>query len=153
MREVKYYAFNSNTTLTNYYPCQITYEGITYQSSEAIFQSRKTLDSSRWAAYANVTPDESKRMGRAEVLRPDWDKVKFQIMYSILEAKFNQVPEFRKELMSTGDAVLIEDTTGWHDNIWGICSCPECTNKPYSNLLGLALTLLREIKRGAQYDT
>ena len=147
MREIKYFAFTSDTTLTNYYPCKITFGGITYQSSEAIYQSRKTIDSTRWAAYANLTPEESKRMGRSEVLRSDWNDVKFQIMYSAIEAKFEQVPEFREELMSTGDAILIEDTTGWHDNTWGICSCEACKNKPYSNLLGLALTVLRETKK------
>ena len=152
MREIKYYAFSGETTLTNFYPCKITYEGITYNSSEAIYQSRKTLDSSRWASYADVTPSESKKMGRAETLRPDWNKVKFWIMYSIVEAKFNQVPEFRKELMATGDALIIEDTTHWHDNTWGICACDACQSKPYSNLLGLALTLLREQKKGEGYN-
>lgn len=152
MREIKYYAFSGKTTLTNFYPCKINYEGITYHSSEAIFQSRKTLDSSRWARYANVTPAESKKMGRAEELRPDWESVKFQVMYSILEAKFDQVPEFRKELMSTGDAIIVENTTGWHDNTWGICSCDKCQNKPFSNLLGLALTILRETKKGEGYS-
>lgn len=46
-------------------------------------------------------------------------------------------------LMLTGEEQLLENTTGWHDNTWGDCSCPKCKNITGQNLLGKALMEVR----------
>ncbi len=47
--------------------------------------------------------------------------------------------ECMRELMETRDNIIIEDTTGWHDNIWGYCTCDKCKNKEHKNYLGKIL--------------
>ena len=47
---------------------------------------------------------------RQNPLRPDWEKVKDEVMLQALRMKFNQHPEISKELLATGDAILIEHT-------------------------------------------
>lgn len=41
-------------------------------------------------------------------------------MYIVVKEKFKQNLNLRAALISTGDAILVEDTTTWHDNFWGI---------------------------------
>ena len=64
-------------------------------------------------------------------------------MCDIVYAKFSQNEKLKELLLNTGTAYIMEDTTGWHDNIWGHCSCDRCKSKPSKNLLGLALMFTR----------
>lgn len=50
----------------------------------------------------------------------------------------------RAILLSTEDEELVEDTTGWHDNIWGDCSCPKCQYIKGRNKLGKILMQVRD---------
>lgn len=54
-----------------------------------------------------------------------------------------QNEKLKELLLNTGTEYIMEDTTGWHDNIWGHCSCDRCKSKPSKNLLGLALMFTR----------
>lgn len=49
-----------------------------------------------------------------------------------------------KELINTGDLYLVENTTGWHDNTCGECTCVECKYKEHHNYLGKILMEVRE---------
>ena len=62
---------------------------------------------------------EAKRLGRRVDLRPDWERVKDDVMHAVLQAKF-AVPELRDALLATGDAELVESNT-WGDVYWGVC--------------------------------
>ena len=77
------------------------------------------------------------------MLRGDWEDVKFGIMVYILLCKFTQDEQCKQLLLGTGDAVIIENTTRWHDNIWGNCACPKCQHIEGKNLLGKASMLTR----------
>jgi ribA/ribD-fused uncharacterized protein len=79
----------------------------------------------------------------AAKLRSDWEDVKALLMIDVLHAKFTQHPELAKVLLSTGNATLVEDTTGWHDNTWGNCDCERCANIKGKNLLGKSLMEVR----------
>ena len=57
--------------------------------------------------------------------------------------KMAENKELGEVLKSTGDASIVEDTTGWHDNLWGSCSCPRCDGITGQNLLGKALMEVR----------
>jgi predicted NAD-dependent protein-ADP-ribosyltransferase YbiA (DUF1768 family) len=59
--------------------------------------------------------------------------------------KFSQHPELQNILLETGDTYIEENTTGWHDNIWGNCHCPKCQKIKGQNLLGKALMDVREV--------
>ena len=53
---------------------------------------------------------------RQNPLRPDWEEVKDEVMLQALRMKFSQNPEIAKELLATGDAILIEHTQ--NDDYW-----------------------------------
>lgn len=92
-------------------------------------------------------PSGAKRLGREVKIRPDWDEVKFQVMTRLVMAKFADHSELAKQLLATGDTLLIEGNT-WHDNIWGDCRCgrAECSD-PGLNWLGHILMVVREALR------
>ena len=129
---------------SNFYPCTVEFNGIKYKNSEAAWQAQKTLDETKRLEFANMTPSYAKKEGRRVKLRKDWELVKYNLMVEVLKAKFSQNPELKEILMSTGDEFIIEDTTGWHDNIWGSCSCPRCDGITGQNLLGKALMQVRD---------
>ena len=129
---------------SNFYNCKVTYDGFTYANSESAFQAQKTLSVDERRKFLNVSPKDSKRLGRNVKLREDWEEVKYDVMVGVVYAKFSQHDDLKEILLSTGDEELIENTTGWHDNIWGNCDCARCKNKIGTNLLGKALMEVRE---------
>lgn len=52
-------------------------------------------------------------------MRPDWELVKYDVMYEVCMAKFTQNPDLLSKLLATGDAELIEGNT-WGDRVWGV---------------------------------
>lgn len=111
--------------LSNFYPSQIEYEGIIYPTVEHAFQAAKTTDvKTRKLIAAMPTPGQAKRAGRSVSLRPDWEDIKFSVMASCLEKKF-EIPELRIKLLETGNQYLEEGNT-WHDKVWGVCHCDKC---------------------------
>lgn len=76
--------------------------------------------------------------------RKDWEDYKIKAMNIVVYEKFKQNENLQKKLLQTGDAILIEDTTGWHDNFWGNCDCPQCQSISGKNHLGKILMSVRE---------
>ena len=74
---------------------------------------------------------------RQNPLRPDWEEVKDEVMLQALRMKFSQNPDIAKELMATGDAILIEHTR--NDAYWSDGGDGSGKNK-----LGLLLMQVRE---------
>ncbi len=64
--------------LSNMYPCEIKYNGHTFQSSEAAFQAQKDL--TRIFEFENIDGKTAKRLGRQVKIRKDWEDVKLNIM-------------------------------------------------------------------------
>ena len=135
--------FSKNNYLSNFYPCNVEFDGVVYKSSEAAWQAQKTLDLEQRKKICNCSASEAKKLGRHVKLRSDWEDIKYKLMVDVCYAKFSQNKELEDKLKSTGTELLIENTTGWHDNIWGNCECSKCTNKIGKNLLGKALMLVR----------
>ena len=111
---------NEFAFLSNYYPCTVEYEGLVYNSSEAAFQAQKVTDVNEKKKFCNITPNESKRLGRRVHLRKDWESVKDQIMYEIVKAKFSQNEDFKALLLQVKEPI-VEDNT-WNDTYWGVCN-------------------------------
>ena len=128
---------------SNFYLTKIRYDGLVFTSSEAAWQAQKSLDKNIRKTFQQKTPSNAKYEGRRIKLRPDWEKIKYQLMVDVCYAKFSQNPQIKEILLSTKDEELIEDTTGWHDNLWGSCDCPKCKNIAGKNLLGKALMEVR----------
>ena len=74
---------------------------------------------------------------RQNPLRPDWEEVKDEVMLQALRMKFSQNPDIAKELMATGDAIIIEHTR--NDAYWADGGDGSGKNK-----LGLLLMHVRD---------
>jgi hypothetical protein len=133
-----------NFYLSNFFERPVTIDGITYQSNESAFQAMKVLDENKRREFATMSASESKKWGRRVSLRPDWEDVKYDEMYRIVKAKFSQNADLKAKLLATGNEELVEDTTSWHDNIWGDCTCPKCANIVGQNHLGKTLMRVRD---------
>lgn len=102
------------------------------------FQAAKcTTEVDRDAILGARTPGDAKRLGRRVALRADWEEVKDQVMFEMLEAKFKD-PQLRAKLLATGDTVLVEGNT-WGDRYWGVDS----RTGQGQNVLGKLLMRLR----------
>ncbi len=108
--------------LSNFYPCQVEFEGVMYPSSEHAFQAAKTRDKrERQAVRHALTAGEAKRLGRKVSLREDWDSVRVKVMREILVDKFTRNPDLGIRLVETRNSLLIEGNH-WNDTFWGVCA-------------------------------
>ena len=139
-----------NRYLSNFGECPhpVPYEALEFARSEMAFQAAKTLDfRERWAftklpgTHAGCV--EAKRMGRALVLRPDWDRVRVPVMWEIVVLKYAANPELRSRLVDTYPNRLIEGNV-WHDTFWGVCNCPRHGGEG-ENQLGLITERVRQL--------
>ena len=105
--------------LSNFYPVLITLDGLDYLSAEAAYQAYKCESREDRRAFARISADEAKRLGRKIAIRPDWDVVKLDVMRRVVRAKFEQHPNLAYSLLETDDAQLIEGNS-WHDVYWGV---------------------------------
>jgi ribA/ribD-fused uncharacterized protein len=123
--------------LSNFYLCDIIFNGLKFGSSEAAFQAQKCIDPKDQLPFTTMTPGQAKKYGRKVELRKDWEEVKVGIMRDIVKAKFDQDPILKEKLIDTGDVQLIEGNK-WHDYFWGVC------NGKGKNTLGIILMDLRK---------
>ena len=106
--------------LSNFFPCPVEFEGLTFGNTEAAFQAAKSLDMKEREKFVGLAAGQAKRKGRRVELRSDWDAVKIEVMREVLRCKFTQNPELKAKLIATGDAELIEGNN-WNDRFWGVC--------------------------------
>ena len=129
--------------LSNFSPSPFRVDYVLFPTMEHYFQANKADNQNDYLhiAYA-PTPGEAKRLGRKIQLRPDWEKIKDEVMLTGLRKKFAD-PELRSLLLATGDEELIEGNY-WGDTYWGVC------NGVGQNKLGKLLMQVREeIKNNA----
>jgi ribA/ribD-fused uncharacterized protein len=133
--------FGEYRFLSNFHIVSITWEGITFPSTEHAYQAAKSLDVQERERIASLaTPKEARKAGKLVELRPDWDQVKLQVMKEICLLKY-QHPDLKDSLLATGDSYL-EETNWWGDRYWGVCKGTG------QNHLGKLLMEIRdEIKR------
>ena len=131
----------TNLYLSNFSEYPVSYENITYKSSEAAFQAQKTLDNNERKKFSDLDPSKAKSLGRRIKLREDWEEVKDNIMYEIVKSKFDQNPDIKEKLINTGDKELYEGNT-WNDKYWGVVK--EGNNLIGKNTLGKILMKIRE---------
>lgn len=138
--------FKKESKLSNYFECTVKYKGMTFGSAESAYQSQKFKDFDFQRKFMRMDPDTSKKYARKfkESWRHDWNDIKIESMYWIVRNKMIMNPDCLLELLDTGDKMIVEDTTGWHDNIWGSCSCEKCKNKEHQNTLGKILMRVRD---------
>ena len=112
------------------------------------FNRIKTLDKNIRKTFCDMTPTKAKQAGRKVALREDWETVKLDIMLECVRQKFYQNPDLRDLLISTGNSLIVENTTGWRDNTWGHDFKTKTLGK---NWLGLCLMTVRAEFTGNSY--
>ncbi len=130
--------------LSNFEPCEVTFEGVTYPSTEHAYQAAKTLDPKIRALFLlpSVTAGKAKRMAKTMKVREDWNDVRVGVMEGLLRQKFAPGTPLALELAALKDHDICEGNY-WHDNFWGSCTCAKCADKG-ENVLGKLLMKLRD---------
>lgn len=106
-----------------------------FKTSEHAFQAAKTEDME--LIMSAKTPAMALKFGRLVKLRSDWEKIKDDVMYHILKAKFTQHKDLKEILLRTGDRKIVEHTA--NDSYWADGGDGSGLNK-----LGLLLMRLRD---------
>lgn len=135
--------------LSNFWLCDVKFEGIIYPSSEHAYMASKTpLSKEREMILACKTCIQAKNLGQTVTLRPGWEDInpftsrprKVDFMHEILFDKFTRNDDLCEFLLSTGDEHLIE-RNNWGDRFWGVCKGRGL------NWLGRTLMNVRELLR------
>jgi ribA/ribD-fused uncharacterized protein len=105
---------------SNFSRHRIDLDGLWWPTTEHYFQAQKFagtpyVEQIRLAS----TPKEAAEMGRDRnrPLRPDWEKVKDEIMLRAVQRKFEIHAELREILLATGEEELVENAP--YDYYWG----------------------------------
>lgn len=130
--------------LSNFYPAEIKYNGLTYYSNECAYQAQKTNREDIRKQFTKYNSYQAKKMGKKILLREDWNEVKDQIMFELCLEKFKSHPNLAKKLIETGNEYIVEENT-WGDKYWGVC------NGEGENRLGKILMIVRSILQNKYY--
>jgi len=142
-----------NGIYSQWYEASFTIDGISFNTCEQYMMYKKALlfgdkDIAKQILSTSI-PDEQKSLGRMVkgFDRTIWDQHCFSIVYEANLAKFLQNPELKKELIATGNRVIVEASPD--DFIWGVKmrDTNENIESPEkwggSNLLGFAIMTVR----------
>lgn len=124
---------------SNFATYPITLGGKTWPTVEHYFQAQKFAGTEHEEAIRLVSSAMmAARMGRSRKrpLRADWERVKDDVMYLAVRAKFGQHEQLRRALLTTGEARIVEHRA--RDAYWG--DGPDGFGK---NMLGLLLMRVR----------
>jgi ribA/ribD-fused uncharacterized protein len=105
---------------SNFTHAPIRLHGQTWPTVEHYFQAQKFPGTEYEEAIRQAkSPAKAKAMGRSRKyrLRRDWETVKEGIMREAVLAKFTQHADLRVILLSTDDALLVENSPT--DDYWG----------------------------------
>ena len=138
--ETKVFGFtNGHRFLSNFWPSPVKFDGEVYPSVEHAFHAAKTNDpDERQLVREQLSPGRAKKIGRRVTLRPDWEKVKVDVMRRLVREKFRDRC-LKQKLLATGDQEPVEYNT-WGDTYWGVCT----RIRQGQNWLGKILMEVRE---------
>ena len=137
----------SHGFLLNYFRWPFVLECRRWENVEHCYQAAKFDHNPKLleAICRHSHPDAAKSFSReyAGDCRPDWERVKLQVMRKAVWAKFGQSALLTRELLSTGHACLIEDSP--FNSFWGLGP----TGKGDNQLGQLLMELRCELQMGA----
>jgi ribA/ribD-fused uncharacterized protein len=124
--------------LSNFYHAKVELDGDVYPTVEHAFQAAKAPDKrDRRKIREAPSAARARQLGRRLKLRPNWEEMKMDIMWQLLESKFSS-PRLARWLVGTYPRDLIEGNN-WGDTYWGV---DEVLGG--QNVLGSLLMLVRE---------
>lgn len=148
------YVFFWNGIYSQWYQAPMRIDGVLYNCCEQYMMHQKALffGDTETAEKIMLTshPRDQKQLGREvkNFNKDRWDKVNLQIVYKGNYAKFTQNEDLKKQLLETGNKILVEASP--YDQIWGIGMGEEENgvdnpiNWKGQNLLGWAITLVKQ---------
>ena len=146
MKEIKFYKVHDDYGfMSNFAPYPFSDGSKIWPTSEHYFQAQKFLVPEIQEKIRQIaSPMDAALEGRnrQNPLRPDWEEIKDKVMLQALRMKFSQHPEIAKELLSTGEAIIIEHKQ--NDAYWADSGDGSGKNK-----LGLLLIQVREELKNA----
>lgn len=114
---------NPHAFLSNFYSVKVEVFDAVWATAEHAYAASKVYgvdDELYEQILKSSDPQEAKLLGRnAPVIRSDWEEVKYDIMKTVVWAKFSQNGELGRKLLETGNAYLQEGTF-WDDLVWGV---------------------------------
>lgn len=105
--------------LSNFWPAEIALDGMVFPSVEHAYQAAKA-DLSQRAVFLGCTAGKAKRLGRRVAQRADWERVRVDIMRSLIQQKFARGSVLGQKLKATGARKLVEGNA-WGDVFLGVC--------------------------------
>ena len=146
--------YNSNEQyyqFTNFYERPILIDNKNWNTSEHYFQAQKFvgtpyLERIRHMQRPRDAFDLSRDPTVSRWLRSDWEKVKLDVMFKALLAKFSQHKDLKALLLQTRNRELIEHTS--NDSYWG-----DGGDGRGQNNLGKLLMRVREVLRPQGHNT
>ena len=118
------YFFFYNGVFSQWWRCWFDVDGLTYNCTEQYMMAEKARlfrdEDMEEKIMLAQHPSLQKKCGRkvANFDLDQWNRVAKDIVYKGNEAKFTQNPKLKKDLMKTGEALLVEASPT--DVIWGI---------------------------------
>lgn len=98
--------------LSNFYPCKISVFGIEAKSAEHAYQYSKAIQKGEIDAAKKIlearNASDAKYQSRFLKQSASWKAQRDDIMKQVLAAKAEQVPEFKTELIHSGEQKLVE---------------------------------------------
>ena len=132
--------------LSNFAHTPIEYKGVTYKSSEQLFQMMKFTDKTvRDVVFNAPNPKMTAKHYEKAYRRPDWGMMIVDVMKLCLLLKYQQCEEFRHNLESTSGKFIVADQSTFrkkHADTWGAKREGDFFVGP--NLLGRLLMELRD---------
>ena len=114
VKEIKFYKVHDEYGfMSNFAPYPFSDGSRIWPTSEHYFQAQKFLVPEIQEKIRQIaSPMDAALEGRncQNPLRSDWEEIKDKVMLQALRMKFSQHPEIAKELLATGDAIIIEHT-------------------------------------------
>ena len=141
--------------LSNFYPCEINIFGMNHNSAEHAFQYSKAMRSGDVIRAVAIRDSpraiDAKRIGSQVTVSDQWADTKKEVMADILDAKYEQIPEFKDKVTKIGKNVTVVEAA--FDDYWGSGLNKQGTLKtalkswPGQNILGRLIADLARANR------
>lgn len=105
--------------LSNFWPSEVVLDGVPYPTVEHAYQAAKFPKTKR-GPFTVGTPSDAKRLGRTLKPKSNWEKIKVDVMRSLIQQKFARGTKLSEMLKATKERKLVEGNY-WGDLFWGVC--------------------------------
>ena len=131
--------------LSNFHPCNVSLDGVSYPSSEHAYQAAKTEDKVLRERIRTGTAAESKKLAKSFSLPESWNEKKLVVMEELLNQKFSNSNLELQALLKETSGEIVEGNY-WHDNFFGVCVCEKCNNQGMNHLGKLLMKIRSSIQ-------